>query len=703
MPVLYAFPCGVFADILPPDRTISGTEPTAGKRLTTFRPCDRLSTVLHVGPTPKHSRAFASCLLVFVYLLSMRSSAQIPGPTPEQRRIEQPTQFHTILTYESAPDTAVIIFHVFAEKDAVDLDRPARLDLTNLADHSGTFTTIASHEDGVITDVAYGKYDVMVTAVGYLTTHQEIQVISTVAPTHIDIVLHRDPSAVNLADAEGLMSRKARKEARYAVSLLKADNLSEAEKHLETAHQLAPSNPDLNFLLGYLYFQKRDYAQAGKYLGTAASLSPHSGQALSLLGRADLAQQNYAAARSALEQAVLADDEDWLPHNLLADAYLQEKEYGKARDEARVAMTKGQKYGKNAAGPAELVLGQALIGLGQKDEGIQALKGFVKGSPENPMVYQVRALIADLQKRAPAPGQSSSSSKTDMSRVDPLEAVPEPTLSTQAWRPPDVDDAKPAVAPGITCPSTQVLIEAGKRAQELVQDVTRFAADEDLFHQSIDAFGFSSHAETRKYNYVAAVSPEPGNVFIEEYRSDRVAQEGVPDAIDSTGFVMLGLVFHPEKQGDFDFDCEGQGEWRGQPSWLVHFRQRHDRPNRMHSYKVGDQVFPVDLKGRAWISTDNFQVVRIEADIVNPLREIQLLSEHQVVEYGPVPFAKKNAMLWLPKNAEIYFDLRKHHYHRRHSFDHYMLFSVDTEEKYKVPLNPPAPQVATPNVPPNGG
>jgi hypothetical protein len=93
--------------------------------------------------------------------------------------------------------------------------------------------------------------------------------------------------------------------------------------------------------------------------------------------------------------------------------------------------------------------------------------------------------------------------------------------------------------------------------------------------------------------------------------------------------------------------------------------------------------------------------VHIEADIVNPSHEIQLLSEHQVVEYGPVPFASKNTMLWLPKNVEIYFDFRKHRYYRHYSFDHYMLFDVDVSEKVKLPpdaaISEPAPTQKSPN------
>ena len=78
--------------------------------------------------------------------------------------------------------------------------------------------------------------------------------------------------------------------------------------------------------------------------------------------------------------------------------------------------------------------------------------------------------------------------------------------------------------------------------------------------------------------------------------------------------------------------------------------------------------------------------------MVSPMPEIELLSEHQVVEYGPIPFGKKNMSLWLPKSAEIYFDFRRRRYYRRHSFDHYMLFAVDSQEKHKPPKVKPADQ-----------
>ncbi len=638
-------------------------------------------------------RTIAPALRILFLACTLLASAlaQIPAHSPGEAS-RDPKYVPGMSSYDTAPGTGVLIFHVFAEKKDSRVEGPLRLDLTNLANHIGVFQTIEGDTAAVFVNIEFGNYEIEVSALGYLPARQQVQVVSTIHPQPIDIVLERDPSAINLGVTEDIMSPKARKEARHAVALLKVGDLAEALKHLETAEKLVPSNSELNFLFGYLYFQRKDYARAGTYLTASTSLGRHNIRALTLLGRTELAQENYPAARSVLEQAILADNDNWLPHNLLAVAYLDQKDYGKARDEAQIAITKGLRDGKTIASPAELVLGQALIGLGLDQQATQTLDQFLRDSPQNPMFYQVHNLIADLKKRnsAPASNDPGKNSEINTARADPLGAVPDPALTTQAWRPPDVDDTRPTLAPEVACPTATVIDESGKRVQEFVQDLARFAADEELFHQSIDAFGFATHTETRKYDYVAMVSDsEPGSVAIEEYRSDKPAQEGNPDAISSTGFITLALVFHPDMQKDFDLNCEGQAYWHGQASWLVHFRQRHDRPNRMHSYSLGGQGFPVDLKGRAWITADKFQIVRIEADMVKPMPEIQLLSEHQTVEYGPVPFPKKSTTLWLPKTAEIYFDFRKHRYYRRHSFNHYMLYSVDTGEKRKEPIAPP--------------
>jgi tetratricopeptide (TPR) repeat protein len=606
--------------------------------------------------------------------------------------------------YNTAPGTGVLIFKVSSERDGRAIDRQALVKLVNLATQNPVWRSTEDASTGmhlerdsqaVFTDLPYGKYDAEISAVGYLSTHKEVSVMATIVQEQIAIVLHRDPDAVNLDAAGSVMTPSARKQTKRAISALKSGKLQEAEKYLDAAQKSAPSDPNLNFLLGYLYYQKKDYGQASTYLGNSTSVNPHNAQALTLLGRAGLERSDYPAARSALEQAILADNEGWLPHDLLADAYLHEKNYGKARDEAQVAISKG----RAAASSAQLVLGQALLNLGNNQDGIQALNLFLQTSPEQPLAGQVKDLITQAGHRSSSAAASGNAAPADsqqaeakLTSVDPLLALPVAPPLMRAWQPAGVDEVKLALVPDVVCPSARVVEESGRRVQELVDDVARFAAVEDLFHQALDEYGTPIRTENRKYNYVASISePQPGSFSVDEYRSDKLAVSGSPDEIASTGFATLALVFHPDMRDNFDLVCEGQGDWHGQAAWLVHFRQRDDRPNRMHSYKVGTQYYSVKLKGRAWIATDSFQIMRIEAEMVSPVPAIQLLSEHQIVEYGPIPFARQNTTLWLPKSAEIYFDFRKHRYYRRHSFDQYMLFSVDSNEKRKEPTVKPVP------------
>lgn len=616
-------------------------------------------------------------LLLALTLLSTGAVAQ-KGDVNDPRALED-----FPINYRTAPGTCVIIFTVRGERGGTHLDRQAVLKLVNATTGSAVWQTTNDRAQAVFTDVAYGKYEVEAGAVGYLTSHKDVDARDSMMPTEVSIALQRDPSAINLDVAANIMAPKARKQAKRAIALLKSGNLAGAQKQLTAAYQSAPSSPELSFLLGYLYFQKRDLAQAGSYLITASTLNPRNGQALTLLGRTEIEREDYPAARSALEQAVLVDAENWIPHSLLADTYLHQRNYGRARDEARIAIEKS----RGNAGAARLVLGEALVGLGHNQEGTQALNTFLDQYPQDPVADQVRNFISRIPS-SPIAGTAeySSIAQSQPFAIDTLASLPAPALSETPWQPRGVDEFMPAIVPGAVCPSAKVIEESGKRVEELLDDVSRFAAVEDLFHQSLDPYGIPIRTETRKYNYVAAISePEPGYLDVNEFRTDKIANQEYPDHISSTGFAALALVFHPRMRDAFVMSCEGLSDWKAEATWLVRFRQRDDRANRMHSYRIGSQTHPVGLKGRAWITADKFQIVRIEAEMIRPLPDIQLLSEHQIVEYGPISFPKKNTTLWLPKSAEIYLDFRKHHYYRRHSFDHYMLFAVDTQEKTKMP------------------
>ena len=85
----------------------------------------------------KLSPAPALLRVLFVSLLSAPLFAQFVAPGVQQMNGMQGDQ--RVSVYETAPNTSVVIVHTFAEEKPVSLDRTARVDLTNLANHVGGF------------------------------------------------------------------------------------------------------------------------------------------------------------------------------------------------------------------------------------------------------------------------------------------------------------------------------------------------------------------------------------------------------------------------------------------------------------------------------------------------------------------------------------------------------------------------------------
>lgn len=217
----------------------------------------------------------------------------------------------------------------------------------------------------------------------------------------------------------------------------------------------------------------------------------------------------------------------------------------------------------------------------------------------------------------------------------------------------------------------------------------RFSATERIQFTQFDKNGAPRPATTAVFSYVSYIHEvRPGQLAVEEYRNDTVAVQAFPARMATTGTAAFALIFHPYYVNDFLVTCEGLGQWNGQAAWQLHFVQRPDRSNNFRGYRVGPAYYPVRLKGRAWISQDDHQVLRIETDLAGTIPEIRLLKEHCSIDYGPVEFRKRHVRLWLPQSTEIFMDYRSRRYHLTHSFSDFKLFWVDTEEVAGRPRRP---------------
>jgi tetratricopeptide (TPR) repeat protein len=502
-----------------------------------------------------------------------------------------------------------------------------------------------------------------------------------------------------VATGPPLLAPKVQKELHAGLEAMRAGKLDEARKQLASASHHAPNNPDVNYLLGVLSQQAGDAAAAKGYWEKALSQFPNHLFSLLALGDATLNQGDLPASKGYLDRALTADPSSGRAHFLHARVDLQQAVFEQAAQQAQQAID----LDKEDANAARLILAKAQLAQHQRDQAIATLNALLKATPSDAQAQSAHRMLDALNKAAAEEASHSQETVAALELPDPAKSSTASLLPPPAkWMPPDVDEKTPPVKLGVSCPLANVLSGAGKRVVEFTKAVDHFSATEFLEHQVVDRRGVAISSEDRKFNYLVSIQEvRPGYLNVDEYRDGSMGYEMFPDGLATVGLPSIILMFHPVNVADYDMSCEGLGSWQGTPAWQVHFRHRDETRSPIRTYKIGGHVYPVPLKGRAWIAASNFQVVRIETDLLSPMPEIKLLSEHQALDYGPVRFKDRNVQLWLPANTDIYFDYRGKRVHRRHSFSDFLLFSIEDKQKIERPKEAAQPAVSSDTKPLN--
>lgn len=233
---------------------------------------------------------------------------------------------------------------------------------------------------------------------------------------------------------------------------------------------------------------------------------------------------------------------------------------------------------------------------------------------------------------------------------------------------------------------TEILRTASNHTLDLIENMRRFSASEHIEQIDIDRNGKRHNSGTEVVNYVVEIEQSSsGYPSIQEYRAGASGiREG---AIIDTGAAVFALIFHPSHIENFEFRCEGLTDLQGTPAWQVHFLEGDDPHRAFTAIRRGGTTRLPRFKGRAWISADGYNVLRIETDLVQPIAKIDLQREHQVITYAPVEFPTKHMRLWLPDTSSIYIASHRHRYERVHTFGEFQLFTVDSTESAKGPIN----------------
>lgn len=552
----------------------------------------------------------------------------------------------------------------------------------------------ADNSQIIFDNVPLGEYHVEIRAPGYLQSTYDASLMSPNAISYVwaELRLEKGPNSpageVSRAGPP-VLAPKARKELEQAGTQLRANDLKKAQAHLDAAKKLAPGHPDVFYLQGLIYLEQENNAGARASLETAIHLYPQHAGALASLGATLYRLEDFTGAVAALNKAVEISPQNWQSHRALVMCHIRLRDYNEARAHAERAI---ETFGDKSP-ELHVLLARVLIALNQKDKARSELQAFLTSNPGHAETAAAQRLLSNLlgelitPKAGPPeagpgpPTGSTSSMDTAVATVQVNAELPEMRSGPGRWAPPALDDTPPALQKDTSCKLTEVLNGTGKRAVALVESLERVSATEKVEQADLDEDGNQTQVRTSVFSYlVSIIEIRPGNLSVEESRG-AVSRSAAKSKFLTNGLGAMALIFHPYYAKDYEMRCEGLTEMNGQAAWSVYFKQRADMPIRIYRYALRKGSFGIPLKGRAWIAANNSQVLKLEMDLVEPVKPLRLEQEHMVIAYQPVDFKSRKIRLWLPASAEVYSFFRGHRFLRRHSFADYQVFSVDVSVK----------------------
>jgi tetratricopeptide (TPR) repeat protein len=292
-----------------------------------------------------------------------------------------------------------------------DVNRGTRAEITvNVADNGGrpltSPVTVRIYRNGILLQQAgtakgrasfildgLGDYTIAVDAVGYKSSQKDVSIR---VPIHDEEYFHLEsdaaPGTVTSTPGKPLLAPKAQEALDKARQALRGEKLDEAEKSANEAAKLAPNNPDVLFIQGMVYLQRRDFSKAQGFLEKATQLDAANARALSALGMALANQNKYDQAIAPLEKSLQLDANAWDTEWALAKSYYYHEQFPEALKTSQKALADAH----GGAPEIALLVAQCQTAAGQFEESAQTLRQYIKDHPDDPGAATAKKWLSRL-------------------------------------------------------------------------------------------------------------------------------------------------------------------------------------------------------------------------------------------------------------------------------------------------------------------
>jgi len=241
-----------------------------------------------------------------------------------------------------------------------------------------------------------GNYTLAVDASGYKPVEKELSVtVAVKAEVDIYLIPASEPDNAGVPSAKPVLAPKAKEAFDKALKAIDANKMDDADKYLAEAIRLAPGHPDVLFVQGVLFLNRRNWPEAQTALEKVTQLDSSNARAFAALGMALNNQSKYADAVPMFEKSVQLDPPgSWETNLALAKAYYYHEQYEQALKTSQQALTESN--GK--APQIELVVAQSLTAVGKYEDAAATLRKFLKEHSDRPEAATAKRWLDGLAK-----------------------------------------------------------------------------------------------------------------------------------------------------------------------------------------------------------------------------------------------------------------------------------------------------------------
>jgi len=236
-------------------------------------------------------------------------------------------------------------------------------------------------------------------------------------------------------------------------------------------------------------------------------------------------------------------------------------------------------------------------------------------------------------------------------------------------------------APALCAQPTELLAKAAAQAEVFTVEFPALVCTENVTQVRFSQGEKVSHRRQSVFDYLILMDASGTEFSVEESRLEKSPkQKDPPQALlATTGFAVLGVIFHPHFQPSYTFE-EIEPETIGGIAWRrIRFEQVAGRPSPT-VLEVKNREYPIAWRGTAWLEPSTGAVKRIQAELREPLPDIGLLELKSAVEYEPASAA---IPVWAPRMAIVEARTAHRHWRNQHEFSAYRHFGVTTDQKFQ--------------------